>query len=181
MSKKPFEKTSITDTTFSDNISIIQGNNRATRKLIQGCAIVAFTQFTEHGSCSKLDQIYKACKLIGSHGQFESFVTYHSNIKLENKGKVNAKFMKSNKSVAEVGDLTDWWYKFEKPVVDKSELPKRKPENMADSLVKALTKGITEHTLTNDVTAQKLINYLNEFEGFNECDHVAPEVKVAQG
>lgn len=175
---KAFQKTAITLATVGDAIDLANGNNRATRRAMQGIAIVGFEQFLDCGRLNILDRLYKTAKLIGAHGQLETFITSHGNIKLENKGKVNAKFVKSNKREATVNDLSDWWYNFEKP--ESAPAKATDLNTMMSAFIKSINSKVENHKLKEgqDELAPELITFLESYEGLNECNHVAPELKA---
>lgn len=176
---KAFEKTSITEQTFSKNLDIVKGNNRATRRIIQGLALCSLDVYKKHGQTGKATQIYKACQLIGAHGQFKLFIEHSSNMKLEDEGKKNAKFIKRNKQPADY-EVTDWWYQYEVPEIDDADKPKRHADKMLETLIKSLNNGIKDHRMSNDVEAQALVNYLKAYKGFNEQVSIAPEEQAKQ-
>ena len=174
---KPFEKTRITEKTFSANLKIVQGNNRQTRGIIQGLAICAFEMYKAHGQTGKLTQLYKACQLIGSHGQFKTFVESSSNIKLADEGKKNAKFVKANKQPADY-EITDWWYQFEKAENPNANAPKDLAKMIA-TFERTITKAAADKKLVEgqDSIVPELVAYLEMFD-LKRDEHTAPELQA---
>lgn len=178
---KNFEKSDVTISNFSDKLGEFDGSLREARRAFQRLLVGAFTIYEQTGKPEFLLRLYKKSDLIKVDRKLiGSYITTHANIKIDNAGLSNVKFStkgKKGSKVAMIKPLEGWWYNHDMTADEKAK-PKRSAVTMMATLEKSLLKGIEEHTLTNEVEAQAIINYLRAYTGANEVDHIAPEQAV---
>ena len=182
MAKKPYETTTITAENWSSELKIFDGTARSQRRAFQGFLIFALDDYANGSESSgKMLQLYKRAGNFGfDKTRVLSFITAHANVKLENEGKKNAKFVNRSKKIGNgVKPVSDWWYTFEPAKSDKPEV-KSELNKMLDGFMARVNKADADGKLKEGEheKVEAFMTYLKAYEGLNEVDHVAPEVKA---
>ena len=180
---KAYLKSSVTNETFSAQIKVLDKSGRELRRLMQSLLLCALGDYADTGSSGKLLQLYKRATTFGlDKKKVLGFIKACANVKLENEGKKNAKFINRNKQGNVVTPPTDWWYNFEAEESANAQAPLELAKMLAqfEARIQREAKVTGKLAVGDRAKVAALSEYLKAYTGLNEADHVAPELAVVK-
>lgn len=158
-------KTSIKNAkAFTNALTGIRKTGATLRKDANNVVLFGLEHYGKNGDTHYLHRAYKAC--VGNAKldtkQMLAFITKHANVKIENKGCKNEKFIKAQKGQAKFAEPTVSWFDFEVPQGDKQVM--RDSDKWLENAIKSMTKTIEEKHYKDMVHAAKILAGLQAIE-----------------
>lgn len=151
-------KTSIKNAkTFTTALNGIRKTGATLRKDANNVVLFGLEHYGKNGDTHYLHRAFKAC--VGNASldtkQMLAFITKHANVKIENQGCKDEKFIKAAKGVAKYAEPTVPWFEFEAPVSNNDGM--KDADKWLENAIKTMTKTIEGKKYKDMVHAAKIL------------------------